>query len=343
MENIYYTIAEQKMENLNRILTEMSKEDLKKVMSRELQKIRLIPLDMFSARDAISNIITAEIERKTINFNRTIPSLMSLNLNTVTRRSQFRFDNYYKRFYISRNRGFDFEGLIAGLLDGEIAESKTSPFDVLANNNRLSIKTLKDEGESVVIKSISDSLKKYYNQYNGSPENKRELDTIFRSTNPIKFLVDSKNNDLVNIAEDVVRMTLEGIDSLLIGIPKETNKIDLYYFNKDKIVQLATHRGAALAPKSTGAKQLRLSSSILSEADMSGTIIFPTMTEKDYEDFLIGDDSTKTTINMLDRFGQKYGIEGFGGQLPQDIVMDLAKSQEFITDMNFIIGNQKEE
>ena len=165
MDNIYYTIAEQKMETVNAILNEMPKEDLKKVIARELQKIKLIPLDMFSAKEAISNIIDAEISRKTINFNRTIPSLMSLNLTTVTTRSKFRFDNYYKRFYVSRNRGFDFEGMIAGFLDGEISENKNSPFDIMANGQRISLKTLNDESESVVIKSISDSLKKYLNSF----------------------------------------------------------------------------------------------------------------------------------------------------------------------------------
>ena len=342
MDNIYYTIAEQKMENLSYLLNEMPKEDLKKIMARELQKIKLIPLDMFSSREAISNIIDAEVSRKTINFNRTIPSLMSLNLTTVTTRSKFRFDNYYKRFYVSRNRGFDFEGMIAGFLNGEISEDKNSPFDILVSNNRISLKTLKNEGESVVVKSISNSLKKYFNSYNGSPENKQELDTIFRSTNPLKFLVDSKNMDLVNIAEDVVRMTLEGIDSLLIGIPKENNRLDLYYFSKEKIVQMATYRGVLMAPKNSGSKQLRLSSTILSDADMTGTIIFPHLNDEDYENFLIGDETTSNTIEVLNKFGSKYGINSLGSQLPQDIVMDLAKSEQFITDMNFIIGNQNE-
>lgn len=341
MDNIYYTIAEQKMETVNTILNEMPKEDLKKVIARELQKIKLIPLDMFSAKEAISNIIDAEITRKTINFNRTIPSLMSLNLTTVTTRSKFRFDNYYKRFYISRNRGFDFEGMIAGFLDGEISENKNSPFDIMANGQRISLKTLNDESESVVIKSISDSLKKYLNSYNGSPENKQELGSIFRSTNPLRFLIDSKNMDLVNIAEDVVRMTLEGIDSLLIGVPKENNRLDLYYFSKEKIVEMATYRGVLMAPKNSGSKQLRLSSTILSDADMTGTIIFPNLTDEDYENFLIGDETTTSTINILNMFGNKYGVNSLGSQLPQDIVMDLAKSEDFITDMNFILGNQK--
>jgi hypothetical protein len=179
MNNIFYQIAEQKMEVVSFLLNEMPKEDLKRIMARELQKIKLIPLDMFSARDAISNIIYAEIGRKTINFNRTIASLMSLNLSNVTTRSKFRFDNYYRRFYVSRNRGFDFEGMIAGFLDGDISESKSSPFDVDAKGNKISLKTLNNETESVVIKSISTSLKTYYNTYNGSPENKEALLNIF--------------------------------------------------------------------------------------------------------------------------------------------------------------------
>jgi len=343
MNNIFYQIAEQKMEMVSFLLNEMPKEDLKRVMARELQKIKLIPLDMFSAKDAISNIIYAEIGRKTINFNRTIASLMSLNLSNVTTRSKFRFDNYYRRFYVSRNRGFDFEGMIAGFLDGDISESKSSPFDVDTKGNKISLKTLNNETESVVVKSISTSLKTYYNTYNGSPENKEALLNIFNSENPIKELVNSENNDMVNIAEDVVRLSLEGIDSLLIGIPKENNRVDLYYFTKERLVQLATTKGVIVAPKTKGSKQLRLSSGILSDADLTGSIIFPNMTDSDYEAFLIGDDTTKATVDVLNKFGRKYGVNGLGGQLPQDIVMDLAKSQEFITDMSFILGNKKEE
>ena len=342
MDNIYYTIAEQKMERLSYLLNEMPKEDLKKIMARELQKIKLIPLDMFSSREAISNIIDAETSRETINFNRTIPSLMTLNLTNVTTRSKFRFDNYYKRFYTSRSRGFDFEGMIAGFLDGEISENKTSPFDITANGQRISLKTLRDEGESVVIKSVADSLKKYLSTYNGTPENKEQLKNIFSSSNPIGVLVDSKNNDLLNIAEDVVEMALEGIDCLLIGIPQQDNKINLYYFSKEKMVRLSTNRTTLMAPKNSGAKQIRLSSNILSDADIIGTITFPHLTDEDYENFLIGDETTSNTIEVLNKFGSKYGINSLGSQLPQDIVMDLAKSEQFITDMNFIIGNQNE-
>jgi hypothetical protein len=75
---------------------------------------------------------------------------------------------------------------------------------------------------------------------------------------------------------------------------------------------------------------------------MTGTITFPYLTNEDYENFLVGDETTTSTIEVLNKFGSKYGINGLGSQLPQDIVMDLAKSEQFITDMNFIIGSQKE-
>ena len=54
---------------------------------------------------------------------------------------------------------------------------------------------------------------------------------------------------MVNIAEDVVRLSLEGIDSLLIGIPKENNRVDLYYFTKERLVYLSTLKGVIMDPK----------------------------------------------------------------------------------------------
>ena len=55
----------------------------------------------------------------------------------------------------------------------------------------------------------------------------------------------------------------------------------------------------------------------------------------------MGDDDTTRTIQTLDAFGRKYGINGLGRQLPQDVVMDLAKSESFITDMSFILGKKE--
>ena len=342
MSNYHFDNAEKKLMIAESILNEMSEKELDRLMARELQKIRLIPLDMFAAKEAISNIITAEISRGTINFNRQITGLMSLDLSTVTLRNKFRFDNYYRRFVNSRSRGFDFEGLIAGLLDAEISESKISPYDIITTDGSLqSLKTLNSLSESPVLKSIKTNFKYYLENFQGDDEYRRELEAIITQDNPLRFLVDSSDPIFLDIAKDILTNALSEIDGMLVGIPMKDQRIKMFYFSKEKLIELGLQSGMIMAPKSKGAMQIRFSSKIFKDPTISGELLFPDLTKKDYENFLIGDDNTTRTIQTLDAFGRKYGINGLGRQLPQDIVMDLAKSESFITDMSFIIGDKK--
>ena len=342
MSNYHFDNAEKKLMIAESILNEMSDKELDRLMARELQKIRLIPLDMFAAKEAISNIITAEISRGTINFNRQITGLMSLDLSTVTLRNKFRFDNYYRRFVNSRSRGFDFEGLIAGLLDAEISESKISPYDIITTDGGLqSLKTLNSLSESPVLKSIKTNFKYYLENFQGDDEYRRELESIITQDNPLRFLVDSSDPIFLDIAKDILTNALSEIDGMLVGIPMKDQRIKMFYFSKEKLIELGLQAGMIMAPKSKGAMQIRFSSKIFKDPTISGELFFPDLTKKDYENFLIGDDNTTRTIQTLDAFGRKYGINGLGSQLPQDVVMDLAKSESFITDMSFIIGDKK--
>jgi len=342
MSNFYFDNAEKKLRLVESLINEMSDKELQKLMGRELQKIRLIPLDMFAAKEAISNIIQAENSRKTINFNRTITGLMSLDLSNVTIRNRFRFDNYYRRFIKSRSRGYDFEGLIAGLLDAEISESKTSPYDVVAmDGSQYSLKTLNKLSESPVLKSIKTNFSTYYNNFQGDEEYKEELGAIIQESNPLKWLVDSQDPVFLDIAKDILTEAMSEINGMLVGIPMDNQRIKMYYFSREKLIELGLQTDMINAPKVKGAMQIRFSSKIFKDPTISGELIFPDLSKKDYEDFLIGDDSTKRTIETLNNFGQKYGVNGLGRQLPQDIVMDLAKSEKFITDMNFILGSEE--
>ena len=342
MSNYHFDNAEKKLMIAESILNEMSDKELDRLMARELQKIRLIPLDMFAAKEAISNIITAEISRGTINFNRQITGLMSLDLSTVTLRNKFRFDNYYRRFVNSRSRGFDFEGLIAGLLDAEISESKISPYDIITTDGGLqSLKTLNSLSESPVLKSIKTNFKYYLENFQGDDEYRRELEAIITQDNPLRFLVDSSDPIFLDIAKDILTNALSEIDGMLVGIPMKDQRIKMFYFSKEKLIELGLQAGMIMAPKSKGVMQIRFSSKIFKDPTISGELLFPDLTKKDYENFLIGDDNTTRTIQTLDAFGRKYGINGLGRQLPQDVVMDLAKSESFITDMSFIIGDKK--
>lgn len=342
MSNYHFDSAEKKLMIAESILKEMSDKELDRLMARELQKIRLIPLDMFAAKEAISNIMDAEIKRGNINFNRQITGLMSLDLSNVTIRNKFRFDNYYRRFYKSRSRGFDFEGLIAGLLDAEISENKNSPYDIVTTDGGLqSLKTLNSLSESPVLKSMKTNFKYYLENFKGDKEYKKELISIFTQDNPLRFLVDSLDPVFLDIARDILTNALVEIDGMLVGIPMSDQRIKMFYFSKEKLIELGLQSGMIMAPKTKGALQIRFSSKIFKDPTISGELLFPDLTKKDYEEFLIGDDTTTRTIQTLDDLGMKYGVKGLGAQLPQDVVMDLAKSDAFITDMSFILGNKE--
>lgn len=342
MSNYHFDSAEKKLMIAESILKEMSDKELDRLMARELQKIRLIPLDMFAAKEAISNIMDAEIKRGNINFNRQITGLMSLDLSNVTIRNKFRFDNYYRRFYKSRSRGFDFEGLIAGLLDAEISENKNSPYDIVTTDGGLqSLKTLNSLSESPVLKSMKTNFKYYLENFKGDKEYKKELISIFTQDNPLRFLVDSMDPVFLDIARDILTNALAEIDGMLVGIPMSDQRIKMFYFSKEKLIELGLQSGMIMAPKTKGAMQIRFSSKIFKDPTISGELLFPDLTKKDYEEFLIGDDTTTRTIQTLDDLGMKYGVKGLGAQLPQDVVMDLAKSDAFITDMSFILGNKE--
>ena len=191
------------------------------------------------------------------------------------------------------------------------------------------------------MKSIKTNFKYYLENFQGDDEYRRELESIIKQDNPLRFLVDSSDPIFLDIAKDILTNALSEIDGMLVGIPMKDQRIKMFYFSKEKLIELGLQAGMIMAPKSKGAMQIRFSSKIFKDPTISGELLFPDLTKKDYENFLIGDDNTTRTIQTLDAFGRKYGINGLGSQLPQDVVMDLAKSESFITDMSFIIGDKK--
>ena len=308
-------------------------------MKREIQKLRPIPTEMYAAKDAINQIVTAEISRGNLNFNRTISSLFGLNLSSVSLRNKYRFNNYYYRFYRSRTRGLDFEGLIGGLIDGDISDDINSPYDLTTKDGKkISIKIVRNLSESPVLKSAKGNIQSFIENYNGSEENKEMLITQAKNENLISFLVNSGNNDYINIAEDLVDFILPDIDGLLIGIPNENFNIDLFYFDKEGIKSLALETGNLGAPKTKGSQQIRFKKSVFQKTPSEGNklvgkLYFPFISEQEYIDFLVGNEKTKETLSLLNRFGSKYNIRNLGGNIPQDIIHSLSDDENFKQDI----------
>jgi hypothetical protein len=312
--------------------------DIEKIKSRELQKLRLIPLDNLSSSVAISNIIESEINVQKFDFKRDITSLMTLDLSKTKTRNRFRFNDYYSRFYKSRIRGFGFEGLIAGLLGYQISDSLSSPYDVYSKNIKISCKVVKDTSESVVLKGVNDSISEYIRNYRGSSANKKLLKTIEGTSNPIAMLLSSDNTDNINIAEDLIDNLLKDIDGMLVGVPKEDYAIDIYYFDKSRLKNILLIPGMTIQPKTRGASQIRFSSRIFKLQDpdvapMVGQIKFPKISEDEYESFLVGNSDTRKVLRYLNRFGSMYGVMRLGDNIPQDIISDLSRNPKFVQDM----------
>ncbi len=314
--------------------------DLKKVMSRELQKIRLIPLDAEAAAEAINNIVSAEIERGTINFNRTLQELMSLDLNNVSERSRYRFNNYFQRFVKSKTRGFDFEGMVTGFLDGTLATSLSSPFDVLTKNgDKLSCKIIRNTGERISLKSIRKSVGEFVSRYNGSQENKNKLVELSQHPNFLELLLNSENQDLRNQAEDLLNFLLTDITGLLVGIPNQQNmSVDLYYYDKNRIIELIKTPNLLKAGRSRESQTISLSTKILKmDKTMTGAIKFPNVTIDQYREFLIGNEKTKEVISLFNSLGERYGVPRLGDNIPQDIIRNLSNNERFKFDLKRLV------
>ena len=155
-------------------------------------------------------------------------------------------------------------------------------------------------------------------------------------------MVNHENQDLRNQAEDILGFLLTDITGLLVGIPNETKVgIDLYYYDKNKIIDLANTPGLLNAGKSPEAQTISLSTKILSgDKTMSGFIQFPLLTIDDYKSFLIGDEKTNEVLNLFNQLGNKYGVQRLGDNLPQDIIRDLSKNERFKIDLRRLVNTK---
>jgi len=345
VNKLYLSKIKNKEENLLREMSEVIDMDMKKVMSRELQKIRLIPLDAEAADKAINNIITAEIDRG-LNFNRKISGLMTLDLSKTSERSRFRFNNYYDRFIKSKSRGLDFEALISGLLNGSLSTGLSTPYDIISSDGlKISCKIVRNLNESPVLKNIKGSVYNYIEKYNGSEENKNTLITLSNESNLIKNLINNPNQDIKNIAEDLIDHLLEDIDGMLLGVPNNNFELLLFYYDKNSLKNLLKVPGMTVQPKIKGSQQIRFSTKILKLNNpdvpiLKGKIQFPIIKPEEYEEFLIGDETTKQTLNLLNLFGEKYGVNRFGDNIPQDVIKNLSKNNSFKLDIGRILNRR---
>ena len=227
-------------------------------------------------------------------------------------------------------------------MGGDLSEGLSTPYDLTTpQNEKISCKIVRSAEEAVVLKGVSYSLDNYIKNYNGSEENKEELIQMYNSDNPIDFLIKSENQDFKNIAEDLIDNLLLDVDGMLLGIPNNEMFISLFYFDKEKLKNILKIPGMTIKPKTKGSTQIRFSTKILNLTDevgpVKGQITFPTISQLEYSEFLIGDEKTKEILNMFNSVGDKYGVSGLGNNIPQDIIQKLSKNERFKFDLKRLL------
>ena len=86
------------------------------------------------------------------------------------------------------------------------------------------------------LKNIRNVVDTYIKDYGGDEDNKQKLIDFSKDSKDLIYnLINSGNNDLVNIGEDLIEKSLEGIDGMLLGLPDNDFKINLYYYDKEKL------------------------------------------------------------------------------------------------------------
>jgi len=220
-------------------------------LTREQKKGKLlhlyssIPIQKEKAQKVIKSIVRSSGSKFSLYSNLIKPWNTKDGNRT---HDKLRFSDYFDSLLSSKDtRGFNFEGLIAGLFDGKIQPPGSRSDVILKTGERCSIKFLDDKTESPVLGSIKKSLS----------DRQDILDTI--GTRRIYDIFKSKSPIDIKLGDEIYDLSFSDVDLFLIAYPEDSN-IKMHVIKSSEIKEFLSN-GLVAAPKSTpGQWQLRLSS-----------------------------------------------------------------------------------
>jgi hypothetical protein len=71
---------------------------------------------------------------------------------------------------------------------------------------------------------------------------------------------------------------------------------------------------------------------------MTGQIKFPILSQDEYVSFLSNTPETTKIVDLMNFFGEKYGVSRLGDNIPQDVIRSLSKNERFKLDLSRIVG-----
>lgn len=282
-----YLLSYKIFESEYRDFDDWDKMDIDEKKSKLFSIYPAIPLEKRASAVAITKIRQAEgepvskLEDNTINF----PDKKLID--------KLRWNQYFNSLIMSKEiRGHNFEGLIAGLYDGEFTKpGERGDLEIGADKKIISVKSLNDKNESVVLGSIFNSLSDEQRQKleirneKGEILGYRSISTVFGKKTRIE-----SEEDFRRSIWDAAFGGKNNVDYFLIAYFVEADNdkgtsgtIFIYIFTNEEMYDFIKLTGLGAPKRGESKFEVRVSSTYKSYAQNPITIKVPKITKDDLD------------------------------------------------------------
>ena len=236
----------------------------------------------------------------------------NVDLNQFDVVNRMRFKDYIQRVVEYKEiRGHAIEGLMAGLFDGSLNESKSGIWDYEVSQGKVEQKFLNDSKESPSIGSFTTALNNLGTEILEDIKNTL-LKYDMKSMNLFLVNDDSltlyKKNILETVLTDITAITFEAGD-----------RLKTYYLTKNQAVELFSDAKNIMKPRKMGSNELRVSSSVFINNGSAFDIIKAQVTDEEEKKYV---EVSKEDKKVAQIFGP------YGGKIRPDILNWIQQNKE---------------
>ncbi len=227
-----------------------------------------------------------------------------VDLNSLNVVNRLRFEDYINRIVKYKEiRGHAIEGLMAGLFNGTLNESKSGIWDYKINQGEVEQKFLNDNTESPSIGGFTTALTSLGSE---AVANIKNTLSKYDITGTNLFLVN--DDSLTEYKKEILRKILVDITSITF---ESDDRLKTYYLTKENAVELFSDASNIRKPRKLGSNELRVSSDVFIKKGSSFDIIKP----------IVSDEERKEYLEVSQRDEEVAKIFGpYGGKIRPDIL-----------------------
>ena len=273
-----------------------------------------IPIIKQEASVVIQNILKSK--KITYTFGEDV------DLNEMDTVNRMRFRDYINRIVKYKEvRGHAIEGLMAGLFDGVLNETKSGLWDYQVRPGQVEQKFVNDMSENPSIGSFTSLITKLGGE---SVANIKNIIENLGYTGTNLFLV----ND-----DELTPYKTQILNDMLVDITCVTtkfgNKLVSYYLTKENAVELFSDANNIYNPRKKGSNELRVSLKTFVENGNMFEIIIPKVNQKEYEEYLLITQNKSQVSKIFGPFANKIR--------PDVLNWIIANKEEFKNAVNSLL------